>query len=348
MGILILSLIALIISFYLLNEVTDRFFVPSLDQVAGKLRLSDDASGATLMAAGSSAPELFIAIIALVSGDNFDIGVGTIVGSALFNLLVIIGTIGLVQTSKIAWQPMFRDIIFYIISIALLYWAYSSGNITMLHVGIFVGVYVVYIIAVVLWRHILPHNDSPNVVVEEEEEEDPNWKKHFHILDLFIEKLFAPKRYYGTNFFISILLIAALSWVLVESAVVISEALNIPKYIVGLTILAFGTSVPDMMSSLIVAKQGRGGMAVSNALGSNIFDILIGLGLPWLVLIFMENSTIHVDTGEINTHILVLLGSVVGMLVLFLLNRWRINKLIGTLMIATYITYLMYVVYSIS
>jgi len=347
MGILIISIIALLLSFYLLNEVTDRFFVPSLDKIAEKWKMSDDAAGATLMAAGSSAPELFIAIIALASGDNFDIGVGTIVGSALFNLLVIIGAIGLVRKSTVAWQPMLRDIIFYLISIGLLYWAYSSGHISMMHVAIFVGVYAVYVIAVIYWRRILPHDERKDEV-EEEEDEDPNWKKYFRPLDFILEKLFASEKYFGINFLISIALIAGLSWVLVESAVHISEILEVPKYIVGLTILAFGTSVPDMMSSIIVAKQGRGGMAISNALGSNIFDILIGLGLPWLVLIFMKDNGITVNTGEISQHILVLLGSVTGMLVLFLLTRWRVNRLIGVLMIGSYLIYLGYVIFSIS
>ena len=347
MGILIISIIALLFSFYLLNEVTDRFFVPSLDKIARKWKMSDDAAGATLMAAGSSAPELFIAIIALTSGDNFDIGVGTIVGSALFNLLVIIGAVGLVRRSTIAWQPMIRDIIFYILSIGLLYWAYASGHISMLHVGIFVGVYLVYVVAVVYWRRILPHDEHKDDE-DDEDDEDPNWKKYVRPLDFILEKLFAPEKYYGINFLVSIALIAGLSWVLVESAVIISEALDVPKYIIGLTILAFGTSVPDMMSSIIVAKQGRGGMAISNALGSNIFDILIGLGLPWLVLIFMKDAGISVDTGEISKHILVLLGSVVGMLALFLISRWRINRLIGILMIGTYLAYLGYVIFSIS
>ena len=347
MGILIISIFALLLSFYLLNEVTDRFFVPSLDKIAEKWKMSDDAAGATLMAAGSSAPELFIAIIALVSGDNFDIGVGTIVGSALFNLLVIIGAIGLVRKSTVAWQPMLRDILFYLISIGLLYWAYSSGHISMMHVAIFVGVYVVYVIAVIYWRRILPHDEQKDEE-EDDDEEDPNWKKYFRPLDFILEKLFAPEKYFGINFIISIALIAGLSWVLVESAVHISEILEVPKYIVGLTILAFGTSVPDMMSSIIVAKQGRGGMAISNALGSNIFDILIGLGLPWLVLIFMKDTGITVNTGEISQHILVLLGSVAGMFVLFLLTRWRVNRLIGVLMIGSYLIYLAYVIFSIS
>lgn len=347
MGILVISVFALLLSFYLLNEVTDRFFVPSLDKIAHKWKMSDDAAGATLMAAGSSAPELFIAIIALASGDNFDIGVGTIVGSALFNLLVIIGAVGLVRKSTIAWQPMFRDIIFYIFSIGLLYWAYSSGHISMVHVSIFVVVYIVYVFAVIFWRRILPHDEEKDEE-EEDEDDDPNWKKYLRPLDFLLEKIFAPERFFGINFFISIGLIAGLSWVLVESAVNISEVLKVPKYVVGLTILAFGTSVPDMMSSIIVAKQGRGGMAISNALGSNIFDILIGLGLPWLVLIFMDNKGITVDTGEISQHILVLLGSVIGTLFLLLLNRWRINRVIGVLMIGAYLIYLGYVIYSIS
>ncbi|RLD68204.1 MAG: hypothetical protein DRI84_00325 [Bacteroidetes bacterium] len=347
MGIIIIAIIALLLSFYLLNEVTDRFFVPSLDKISHKWKLSDDAAGATLMAAGSSAPELFIAIIALMmGGDNFEIGVGTIVGSALFNLLVIIGAVGLVRSSKIAWQPMLRDILFYILSIGLLYWAYSSGHISMFHVGIFVGVYLIYVVAVIYWRRILPHDEDE--MVEEEEEEDPSWKKYFRLLDYLLEKIFAKDKYYGINFFVSIILIALLSWVLVESAVVISDSLGIPKYIVALTILAFGTSVPDMMSSIIVAKQGRGGMAISNALGSNIFDILIGLGLPWLILTFMKDTGITVDTENISHHILVLLGSVVGMLILFLISRWKINRFIGFLMIAAYLSYLVYVIFSIS
>jgi K+-dependent Na+/Ca+ exchanger-like protein len=346
MGALILWILALLISFYLLNEVTDRFFVPSLDKIAHRWNMSDDAAGATLMAAGSSAPELFIAIISLIyGGDHFEIGVGTIVGSALFNLLVIIGAVGLVKTAKIAWRPMSRDIFFYLIAIALLYWAYSSGAITLLHVGIFVLVYVIYVLAVIFWKRILPGGEDI-VVQDDDDEPEPPWKKYFRLLDYILDKLFAKEKYYGINFFISVILIALLSWVLVESAVVISQELGVPKYIIALTILAFGTSVPDMMSSIIVAKQGRGGMAISNALGSNIFDVLIGLGLPWLILIFFQDHAMDVDSKNIAHHILVLLGSVVGMLSLFVFSRWRINRWVGSMMILSYIVYLFYVAYT--
>lgn len=348
MGLFILSIFALLVSFYLLNEVTDRFFIPSLDAIAKRLNMSDDAAGATLMAAGSSAPELFIAIIALIyGGENLEIGVGTIVGSALFNLLVIIGAVALVRKATIAWQPMFRDILFYLGSIALLYWAFFDGHISILEVAIFLGFYLLYVVAVLYWKRWFPYE---RIVDEDsEEEEDPRWKKYLKPLDYIVCKVFPPKKYIFGNFIVSIIWIALLSWVLVESAVVISETLGIPKYIIALTILAFGTSVPDMISSIIVAKQGRGGMAVSNALGSNIFDILIGLGLPWLIMAISQgNAGFNVVNDNITTHILFLFGSIVAIFFILLISKWRLNKGIGFLLLGSYSVYLIYLIISAS
>lgn len=342
--IIIVAILALLISFYLLNEVTERFFIPSLDYISHRLKMSDDAAGATLMAAGSSAPELFISIIAIIyGGDNFSIGVGTIVGSALFNLLVIIGAVAIIKNAKVAWQPMLRDIIFYTLSIGMLYWAYSSGSISIWHITAFIVLYLLYIIAVINWKKIFPYKNT--LVVEEEKEEDAKWKKYVRPLDLLLGLLFSKKDKHIQNFSVSVILIALLSWVLVESAVILSEAMGIPKYIIALTVLAFGTSVPDLISSIIVAKQGRGGMAVSNALGSNIFDILIGLGLPWLILIVGSKMQIVVSNGDISSHILILLGSVIAMLLLFIVSRWRLNKLIGIIFLGSYLAYLLNIMF---
>jgi len=295
------------------------------------------------MAAGSSAPELFISIIAVIyGGDNLDIGVGTIVGSALFNLLVIIGAVAFVRSSKVAWQPMFRDMLFYTLSIGALYWAFSSGVVTLWHVVGFVLLYVVYVIAVLNWKRIFPFERV--VLEEEEDEDDPAWKKIMKPIDFVIDILFGSSEKFIRNFLVSVGLIAVLSWVLVESAVVVSDAMGIPKYIVALTILAFGTSVPDMMSSVIVARQGRGGMAISNALGSNIFDILLGLGIPWLILIIGSGNSIHVSESSITSHILILLASVIGMFLIFLVTRWRVNRLVGVVFLGSYFAYLVYVI----
>lgn len=342
---LIIAIVALILSFYLLNEVTDNYFIPALDKISHRLKMSDDAAGATFMAAGSSAPELFIAIIALIyGGDNTDIGVGTIVGSALFNLLGIIGAVALVKNSKLQWKPLFRDLGFYLISIGFLYWALRSGNINILNATVFLAFYVVYVVVVVNWRKFFP---SERKIIEEDDKEEvePHWKKLMRPFDYLLERLFPRQELYITHFLLSIVFIALLSWALVESAIIISESLNVPKYIIALTVLAFGTSVPDMISSIIVARQGRGGMAISNAVGSNIFDILIGLGLPWLITIFVTGVNIPINTHDLNIHVLVLLGSVIFVLILFLLNKWKLDKKLGILILLSYFFYLIYTIY---
>jgi len=100
-----------------------------------------------------------------------------------------------------------------------------------------------------------------------------------------------------------------------------------------------------MISSIIVAKQGRGGMAISNALGSNVFDILIGLGLPWLVMaMYQEKGGFTVITENINHHIIILLASIIGVFIIFLISRWKVNKFIGFLLMGSYLTYLIYVI----
>lgn len=85
-----LALLGIVVACYLLSIVCDRYFVNSLDEIAQRRKLSDDVAGATLMAIGSSAPEFFTALIALFHGGKVGLGAGTIIGSAIFNILVII------------------------------------------------------------------------------------------------------------------------------------------------------------------------------------------------------------------------------------------------------------------
>ena len=295
--ILLYASLALIISFYLLAHICDDYFVIALDKVANKLKMSSDVAGATLMAIGSSAPEFFVSMIAVLKpGDYAAIGLGTIVGSALFNLLVIIGVSAIVKNTVLTWQPVFRDGLFYVLSILVLLWVFQDGQINLLEACSLIFLYVIYVIFVMNWQKILPYDaEIQNEEGEEEKEcKKSAWQRIFTPFEFILSKIFLPNKYYVGNFFISILLIGFLSWVLVESAIVISTILHIPQAIIALTVLAIGTSMPDLISSVIVAKQGRGSMAICNALGSNIFDILIGLGVPWLIIIFYTEYRIQI------------------------------------------------------
>jgi len=138
------------------------------------------------------------------------------------------------------------------------------------------------------------------------------------------------------------MVIAGLSWTLVESAIIIADFLHIPAVIVGLTVLAAGTSIPDLMSSVIVAKQGRGGMAISNSIGSNIFNILVGLSLPWMLILAFTGNTIHVATENLNSSIILLFATVLAILFLLLLKKWKIGRMSGLVLIGLYVAYLVW------
>ena len=146
---------------------------------------------------------------------------------------------------------------------------------------------------------------------------------------------------YAANFALSIVLIALFSYIMIESAVVIAHIFNIPEVVIGLTILAFGTSVPDVLSSINVARKGKGDMAVANAVGSNIFDILIGLGVPWLIVLLVGTSHIPVVTENLISSVILLFATVVALLFLLIAKRWEIGRYAGVLLIGFYVFYLL-------
>nr|CAB3266163.1 sodium/potassium/calcium exchanger 2 [Phallusia mammillata] len=166
------------------------------------------------------------------------------------------------------------------------------------------------------------------------------------------------KKWYIMSFLISIIWIALISYVMVEVVDVIGCLMGIDSYTMGLVVIAVGTSVPDAISSVLVAKEGFGDMAVSNAIGSNVFDINLGLGLPFLLrsLItsepvtllspiqncLLENLTLSV---RIVPHVkfgLILLLILFICLALFLIVRFRLNKTIGIIFVTIYVGFMIY------
>ncbi|EPY81550.1 hypothetical protein CB1_000726115 [Camelus ferus] len=120
-GAVLLHILGALYMFYALAIVCDDFFVPSLEKICEKLHLSEDVAGATFMAAGSSTPELFASVIGVFITHG-DVGVGTIVGSAVFNILCIIGVCGLFagQVVRLTWWAVCRDSVYYTLSVIVL------------------------------------------------------------------------------------------------------------------------------------------------------------------------------------------------------------------------------------
>ncbi len=346
---LLIYIFVLVFSFYLLAVICEAFFVSSLDIISSKLKLSSDVAGATLMAVGSSAPELFTALFAVLRpGDHADIGAGTIVGSAIFNILVIIGASSAFRKAKLTWQPVIRDLLFYIVTIILLLASFWDGQIVLAEALTFLGMYVIYIIAVTQWKKILPYSDvDPIELIESETKRNKLAIASKQLLGLIIPDPIKKPKLFLVTFFLSILGLAGLSFLLVEAAVGIGDILHINPTLIALTVLAAGTSIPDLLSSIIVAKQGRGDMAVSNAVGSNIFDILFGLSVPWLIVLTMKGGVIKVGTDNLIGSVFLLFATVVAILFILITRKWTIGKYAGFFLIGLYVLYIIYTAFSL-
>jgi K+-dependent Na+/Ca+ exchanger-like protein len=147
------------------------------------------------------------------------------------------------------------------------------------------------------------------------------------------------RKWYPVSFVLSILWIGIFSFFMVWWATNIGDVAGISPNVMGLTFLAAGTSVPDLLSSVIVAKQGKGDMAVSSSVGSNIFDVLVGLPLPWLCKALADGASVSVQAPSLFVSILILFGMVAVVIATIAYCEWKMTKTLGYTMFALYIIF---------
>jgi len=362
------SLTVIIYIFYILTVVVDELFVPALDEAAKYLKLPPSVAGATLMAMGTSAPELSTTLFALfLAGANPATGVGTVVGSAIFQILVVIGFAAAIKTSYLNWKPVIRDGVFYAISVLLLIAVVRDNTVTVQESAVLVIAYVVYLLFLWWWTRNVDASKEPDPIeileqgteeIDAAKHKTPSkkqrqqmslWARILKIWDTItwpVDWLIAqiPKPQHNKNvtlplFIGSLAAIAGSSYLLVVHAEIIASLLGIPPAIIALTILAGGSSIPEMVGSAIVAKQGRGDMAISNAIGSNIFDIQISLGLPLLIFTLQQGTLYNVGGANITSSVLLLFVTLVMVLGLLAVQKFKATRTFGMFLISVYIVY---------
>ncbi|XP_023701667.1 probable sodium/potassium/calcium exchanger CG1090 isoform X3 [Cryptotermes secundus] len=150
------------------------------------------------------------------------------------------------------------------------------------------------------------------------------------------------RHWYPFTFLMSMIWISFYSYIMVWMITVIGSTLGIPDTVMGLTFMAAGVSVPDALSSLAVVKEGYGDMAVSNAVGSNVFDILICLGLPWFIqtAIIKPGSHVNVYSKGLTYSTLSLLSTVLFLVVATHLNGWKLDKKYGLILMVWYLLFI--------
>ncbi|XP_025158108.1 sodium/potassium/calcium exchanger 3 isoform X2 [Harpegnathos saltator] len=415
-GAVVVHVIVSLYLFIALAVVCDKFFVPAVEKICHALSMSKDVAGATFMAAATSAPELFVNAIGTFITEG-DIGVGTIVGSAVFNILAVPACcgIGAGMVVPLDWWPVSRDCLAYGVTVAILICIIHDERVEWYEALTLVLLYIVYI-AVMYWDKSfqrctrlrtnddqistdgprvttdssdihLPRSDklqSPGDCVEpitvdvplqnggtktQEENPDPNyeyellvwparagwlrktawvttWPIHL-VFMCTIPDCEKPrfKNWFPVTFLMCIIWIGSLSYVVAWMITIIGDTLKIPDSVMGITFLAAGTSVPEAVSSVIVAKQGHGSMGISNSIGSNTFDILLCLGLPWLIKSSFSPTQpgrhyISINSGGLEYSAISLLSTLMLLYIAFASNKFQLDRKVGRACLCMYAVFL--------
>lgn len=279
-----------------------KYLVESASRVAESLGVSELVIGLTIVAFGTSAPEFAVTVGAALKGYS-NISVGNIVGSNIFNLGFILGSVALVRSIEASRKLVYRDGVFMIaITCLLLFFFYD------LKLETYEGVILVLLLAGYLVLLFIKKE-----VIEEEEIPHENAKlKDWIVLP------------------ISIVTIILGGHLLVESASTIARGLGISEWVIGVTIVAAGTSAPEMATSLVAVLKNKHGISAGNLIGSDIFNILGVLGLACIL------NPLDIDPLAFNS--LSMLCGMVILVFLFLRTGWRLTRLEGALLVLIGIT----------
>lgn len=314
----------LILSFIIVIKSAD-LFVDSLVEIGESVGISQIILGVTASAIGTSLPEFGSAMIAVFSG-NPDIGVGVVIGSNIWNIAGILGISSIAAGYIYVKQSELRrdGLMTLLTAVILLFFMLLLNEITRI-VGI------ILIITYIIYLYILIR--SQNSKTEENEvdiESDDNFESSENV-----EEVVNTGRSRNKNILISFIGLSDLiigSRILVYSGVEIGVLSGVPQMIIGLFALAIGTSLPEFVVTLRSAMKKMHSLSIGTVLGSNIFNILIGIGIPSLFL------TIPLDKLAVSFDAPVMI-LVTVLLILLSYRKSKISRIGGAVLLAVYITY---------
>ncbi|MCR4955585.1 MAG: calcium/sodium antiporter [Lachnospiraceae bacterium] len=311
-----MNYLILIVGFVLLIKGAD-FFVEGSAAVAKKLNIPGMIIGMTIVAMGTSAPECAVSITASLKGSN-ELAVSNVIGSNMFNLMVVCGICALIVPLTIDATTLKREFPFSIImGILLLAFGFMEMKLNRWEGIVFLVIFVLFLYYMV--QSARKHKDK--VLEEEAGEAEEEIKDLPMIKCLIFIVLGAAAIVLGGDF-------------VVDSASKIAAQFGMSQTLIGLTIVACGTSLPELATSLAAARKNELDMALGNVIGSNIFNILLILGLA---------ATIHPVAVTMENIIDMIAMTVMSLLVYgFTLKSKKIVRVQGALMLLVYVAFIVY------
>ena len=300
--------ILLIVGFVLLIKGAD-FFVDGASSIAAKLKVPSLIIGLTVVSMGTSLPEAAVSISASLSGSNA-ISLGNVIGSNIFNLLVVVGVSSIILPIVTDSDILKRDMPINIALTAALCLMLIDGKLHRIDAIILLLLLVSYIFLLI--RSALKNR------TEEDEQKILSWTKSIVFVIVGAAAIIL-----GGEF-------------VVDSATKIAITLGMGETLVGLTVVAFGTSLPELVTSIIAAKKGDSGIAMGNVVGSCIFNILFILGMAGTIMPMSASPEFFIDTA-------ILIG-VSLMMLLFAFTKRRTSRIEGLISVIAYVTYTAYII----
>lgn len=310
---MILNILLLIIGFIALIKGAD-IFVDGASSTAQNFKVSKMLIGLTIVAFGTSAPEFAVSMSALSSGST-DMVLGNVIGSNILNILLILGTAAVIHPIAIKNNTIKKELpLTLLIStlLVVLFLDTSLGNGTVNQITRSDGIVIILFFSVFLYYLITLANQN-KISKEEEKPQYPLIKSLVFVL-------------------LGLIAIVVGSNLVVDNASSIAKLLGISERIISLTIIAFGTSLPELVTTIVSAKKGEQDLLVGNIIGSNIFNICVVLGIPVALFGGITQSSFQI------IDLVMLIGSAL-LLFIFSETSRKITKIEGSIMLITFIVY---------
>jgi cation:H+ antiporter len=293
--------------------------VDGASALAGKMNISQIVIGLTVVAFGTSAPELVINILAALSG-NTDISFGNIIGSNIVNILLILGIAGIIRPLKTERNTVWREIPFALLA-ALTLWvlvndSYLNTSINMLSRADAI-ILMLFFIIFLTYTFAISKIESQHIP---------------EIKELSNKKI-------GIFLLVGIAALMLGGQLAVDNAVKIAGILGLSDKLIGLTIIAIGTSLPELVTSAVAAHKGKSDIAIGNIIGSNIFNIFFVLSISALIMPLPFQSVMNIDMAVL------VLASILLFFTMFTGKKRSLDRWESIIFIIIYAGYTIYLIY---
>ena len=320
---ILISIVKLVIGFLLLVKGAD-YFVEGASSIAKRLGIPTFVIGLTIVAFGTSAPELAVSLSAAIKGSN-DIAIGNVVGSNIFNTLMVLGASAAITPIMVRKNVIRKDypmsifaaVLLGVLAMDTILFKAPAMTISRLDGGIL-------LLAFGCFMYITVREGMKQRAAFKSEHEE------------VIANMSLPV---GKSIFILIIGLAGIVLggdLSVDGAKEIARAFGLSEALIGLTIVAFGTSLPELVTSVVAAKKGESDIAVGNVIGSNLFNIFFILGTSAAILPMNVSSSYLYD--------ITVLIAVMVLTYIPIAKTKKISRGVGVLMVAAYLMYTVYLI----